>query len=130
MGMKALKLARTPPADLQEVRVWDFRTGERLMTLPGHGWGAQEAQYSPDGNWLVTTGDKGLLKLWDANTGNELRSLAGHQERVLTACFSPDGMRLASLDLDGMLCVWDCQSGKQLLKLSESAFLGRGVSPE
>jgi Tol biopolymer transport system component/imidazolonepropionase-like amidohydrolase len=85
--------------------------------------------WSPDGNQLVYSSDKGgsLLQLW-------LRDMATGQERQLTnmstqpqgASWSPDGKRIAFFDVDAMwraasISVVDVATGK-VTKIHESLF--------
>jgi Tol biopolymer transport system component len=85
--------------------------------------------WSPDGNQLVYSSDKGgkLLELWihDFKTGQE-RQLTNLTTQPQGATWSPDGTRIAFFDVDGMwraasLSVVDVASGK-VTKIHESLF--------
>jgi WD40 repeat protein len=45
------------------IKVWDTASGQELLTLRGH-TAETTVAFSPDGNWLVSGGDK-TVKLWD-----------------------------------------------------------------
>ncbi|RPJ24401.1 MAG: hypothetical protein EHM33_17965, partial [Chloroflexi bacterium] len=90
-----------------EVQIWDFRKGEKLLTLFGHSNQVERVAFSPDGERLVTASLDGTARLWDATTGAELLTLAGHASSVVSVAFSPDGIHLATASNDGTARVWD-----------------------
>ncbi len=72
-------------------RLWDAATGKELAVLRGHEDGVRSAQFSPDGERVVTASADGTARVWDAATGEELAVLRGHEDAVNSAQFSPDG---------------------------------------
>ena len=47
------------------LKVWDHRSGRRVLTLQGHADDITAAVFTPDGRRLVTAGWDGTIKLWD-----------------------------------------------------------------
>jgi imidazolonepropionase-like amidohydrolase/WD40 repeat protein len=89
--------------------------------------------WSPDGNQLVYSSDKGgkLLELWirDLKTGRD-RQITTLTTQPMGATWSPDGRRIAFFDVDGMwraasLSIVDVDSGK-VSKVHASLF-GPGI---
>ena len=85
--------------------------------------------WSPDGNQLVYSSDKGggLLQLWirDMKTGRD-RQLTNMTTQPMGATWSPDGKRIAIFDVDGMwraasVSVVDVATGK-VTKIHNSLF--------
>ena len=85
--------------------------------------------WSPDGNQLVYSSDKGgkLLQLWirDLKTGQD-RQLTNMTTQPMGATWSPDGKRIAFFDVDGMwraasISVVDVATGK-VTKIHSSLF--------
>ena len=58
---------------LKEVKLWNIYTGELIQTLPG----CSPVAFSPDGQTLVSGGNKGTIKIWSRILGgHELDSLS------------------------------------------------------
>lgn len=96
----------------QAVEVWDVKSGELVQTLRGHQQDVTGVWYSPDGRFLVSTGEQqtppaGELLIWDARTGEKLKSLPGYTY----AAFAPDGTLIASGNEDKDYSVIDVSTG-------------------
>ncbi len=82
-------------------------------------WGDRDsdvAEFSPDGRWIVTGSQDGVVRIWDAQSGEGLRRVR-HRGTVVSACFSQEGRRLLTASADRTAVVWDSQSGLPLLTL-------------
>lgn len=103
-------------------RVWDAAGGKLLATLLGHEEAILSAQFSPNGQQVVTTSGRifskdNTARVWDARSGKLLVTLQGHNGDVERAQFSPDGQRLATASWDKTARVWDWRGGKLLVTL-------------
>jgi WD40 repeat protein len=103
--------AGTPVDRLGDVKVWDLKSGQELLSIKSF---ATRMAFSPDGKRLAIDSGRGDgLKVWDAETGQELLCIKGDS---LTVAFSPDGKRLVGASENyGTVTVWDAQTGQQLL---------------
>jgi transcription initiation factor TFIID subunit 5 len=64
---------------------------------------------SPDGQYLVSSGEDRRIRVWDLTAGGLLKELRGHTDTVNSVCFSADGTLLASGGMDSHVRVWDFQ---------------------
>ncbi|MDB9311767.1 hypothetical protein PN462_01540 [Spirulina sp. CS-785/01] len=93
-----------------KVQIWDIAQPVQEVKSPRSSWQTQHpnlynAQFSPDGQRVATTGTDGKIKLWTPQ-GELLNSLTGHQGKVRWVSFSPDGQLLASAGGDGTVRLW------------------------
>jgi len=79
--------------DSGTVFVVDVESGERLREFSAQNRIAYGAEWSPDGEIIVTGADRKAL-LWDAEEGTLLREIGGFEDRVERLDFSPDGRYL------------------------------------
>ena len=96
------------------VTVWDWRTGEAVMSLDAM---AESLAFASDGTLLATAERAGPARIWDARTGRLLTTLTGHTGGVDDVAFSPDGATVATAGEDGTVRLWDADSGIQRLVL-------------
>jgi YVTN family beta-propeller protein len=75
------------------------------------------ADFSPDGEQIVTTGSDGAVNLWDTQTGHRLIRLRRHTDVVKWADFSPDGLQLVTTSLDKTVRVWDMDFQDEIQQL-------------
>ena len=61
---------------------------------------------SPDGRWLASGGEDGIICVWDIGSGRRLKSMRGHGLHC-TLEFSRDGTVLVSGCADNSVRVWD-----------------------
>ncbi|MBD2211233.1 AAA-like domain-containing protein [Nostoc linckia FACHB-104] len=84
--------------------------------LKGHTGSVNNANFSPDGKYIVTTSRDKTAKVWDKE-GKLLATLTGHTGSVNNANFSPDGKYIVTTSEDKTAKVWD-KEGKLLTTLT------------
>ena len=82
-----------------------------------HDAGVKDAEFSKDGNRIVTSSFDTTARIWDVETGAEIAVLQGHQGALERAMFSPDGTKVVTAARDGTARIWNALSGKQLFVL-------------
>ncbi len=92
-------------------RVWDVATGKPLPGELQHNGAVNVAIFSPDGSWLATGSDDGLIRLWNATDRKPSPVVLSHERAVLCLAFSPDSKRLASGSADFTAQVWEVADG-------------------
>jgi WD40 repeat protein/serine/threonine protein kinase len=83
---------RLAAATQDNVRLWDGKTGQEVLTISGH-MAPRGLAFSPDGARLAAGCADGTVRLWDAATGEEVLTLKGPAWPGAIA-FSTDGKRL------------------------------------
>jgi len=72
------------------------------------------AEFSPDGQRVVTASEDKTAQVWDAASGKPIGQSLKHDGRVFSAQFSPDGQRVVTASEDKTAQVWDAASGKPI----------------
>ena len=98
----------------------EWRFSLPLVILQGHSGAVNTAQFSPDGQRIVTASDDKTARVWEARTGKLVAILSGHTGRVTNAQFSPVGaQRVLTVSEDKTARIWDAQTGKLTTTLQE-----------
>ena len=97
--------------------LWSSNNISEMATLYGHEAALNTSRFSPNGDWLATAGDDGLVIIWPTS---ELHNdnvvpviLRGHKGKVVHLAFSADGRNLASASWDGSIGIWPLDSGPE-----------------
>ena len=106
-------------------QVWEAKSGKLLITLRGDVRQVLGAQFSPDGERIITRNSIvsdnkffGTAQVWEARSGKLLATLQGHLGPMNTAQFSPDGQTIVTAsNADKTVRVWEAKSGKLLVTL-------------
>jgi WD40 repeat protein len=67
--------------------------------------GFWSADFSPDGEWIVTAGGDHLARLWDVPTGQAITAIKGHDGAVIAAKFI-DGKTVVTVSIDKTARLW------------------------
>lgn len=108
-----------------EIKVWDLRKSQVLMTLEGHTDTVTGIKLSPDGNFLLSNGMDNSIRMWDVRPfcqGNRnLKVFQGIQhnfEKTLLKCaWSADGTKVSAGSADRFVYIWEVNSRRILYKL-------------
>ena len=95
------------------IYIWNTATGTLTHTIQGPIGSVAVLLFSPDGQVLVSSGDRDYkIRLWDKNTGEILDILNG-DNYVIPLVYSSDGQILAS-GTRGSIHLWDVNSKNHL----------------
>jgi WD40 repeat protein len=100
-----------------EARVPPVRVGSEARSIRGHNAPVLRIAYSPDGKWLASSDDDGVVKIWETATGKEVRALEKQPDWAQGLDWSPDGTRLAIGRYDGTVGIYDAATGRRVSSL-------------
>jgi len=101
--------------------VWDVQTGKQIVSLTiDDAW---FIDFSPDGQYALSTGRDNIVRLWDVNTGKEISHVA-HMAGVSQIQFSPNGKYVASGSFDGTAHVWEILTGEEIAYMPHTKGVG------
>jgi WD40 repeat protein len=75
------------------------------------------AEFSPDGQRVLTVSKEGGAQTWDGRTGQPLLGPFQHAGEVTAAHFNHDGSRVITVSSDKTARIWDAQTGRSVTEL-------------
>jgi len=97
-----------------EIRLYDFATGELVTLLKGHGNVVHGLAFSPDSKYLISgAGDSDAI-IWDVEKGSLKHRLKGHKDSIYAVGFSPDSTRAITGSFDRTLRLWSVADGSEI----------------
>jgi WD40 repeat protein/class 3 adenylate cyclase len=100
----------------------DVRTGETIAGAGKTGVAVQAMAFSPRGDVVVTTNEKGQVTVWNPNTADVVETFTGHEDRTLGIAFSADGKTFFTCSLDGAIFEWDLGNHRRFGRAFEAYF--------
>ncbi|HEV8383886.1 MAG TPA: protein kinase [Candidatus Acidoferrales bacterium] len=95
-------------------QVWNLDNSRPITERLRQQYWVFDADFSPDGQRLVTAAYDYSACVWDLITGKSPTNRITHQSFVRSAQFSPDGETVVTACDDGTTRVWDARSGAPL----------------
>jgi WD40 repeat protein len=113
-----------------EVKIWDAKSGNEIVTLKGHEGKVHCVSFSPNGAHLATGGEDGYVRLWNAANGIQVAAfafdegsaqvrvpgtVAGRHSRgtVTSVAWRRDGTELASAH-GSQVKIWNVTDGNEI----------------
>lgn len=98
--------------------LWEGRRGQRLSVLRGTpGFEMASAQFSADGQSVVTAGIDKIVRLWKVPSAIPVRAFTGHTDGVIGAWPSRSGERIVTIAQDRTARVWDTATAQPISEL-------------
>jgi WD40 repeat protein len=110
-----------PGGGRQQIRIYNFTTGELVRVLTGHTRNITALAISPDGTRLVSASQDRSAILWDLERGGQVSRFEGHKEEVTAVSFTADGARVITASLDRTLRLWSVPDGRQIIEMTGHA---------
>lgn len=94
-GERFITLPRAAENDEAPVHLYSTATGEPQLTFSGHRGTVWDAEFSQDGERLLTGASDNTARLWDVRTGETIAAMRGHTTDVVNVTFvGADGDRI------------------------------------
>jgi WD40 repeat protein len=101
----------------EDIRLYDFTTGNLVALLKGHTNAVASMAFSPDGTRLISgSGDNSAI-IWDIDGRKLLHRLQGHTAEIYAVAFMPDGERVVTGSYDTTLRLWRATDGGLIAEL-------------
>lgn len=93
--------------------LWNIETAKQLWNVRGHTRKVYAAEFTPDGQRIVTASGDQTVEQLDAATG---QSMAGaglrHPEAVTDLCLTQDGQKVLTICDDGRIRLWELATAR------------------
>jgi WD40 repeat protein len=116
--------------------IWEFPTGKRIRSLPGHKANLWDLAFNEDGTRLLTASREGTIKLWefgmDFATSRELKTWdVASGSSFSRVGYSCDGL-IAAAGGNGAITIWNDADYKEVhvLRGPAEAFCSVAFSPD
>jgi WD40 repeat protein len=111
------------------VHIFDLDGFVLKKTIQSHSNSVFSVKYSPDGQYLFTTGRDAHLKIWDVNDAyGTVADIPAHMYAVNDIAFSPDRTLFATCSMDKSIKVWDAATFKLKKIIDRARHAGHGTS--
>lgn len=105
---------------LRRLTIWETGNWTVVKSLRGHGGPIYACAFSPDGQWIASASEDGMIGLWNVQDALQIGSqqAEGHVLTIFDCGFSQDGKEIATASMDGSIKLWDGIDGRELLTLA------------
>ncbi len=86
--------------------LYNLKTQKEQLLYDDPGNPIHAVAFSPDGKWILTGDEKGIVKIFDLNSRNIIKELTGQKGRISSVTFSPDGKLIAAGSFDKTIEMW------------------------
>lgn len=111
------------------VKIFDLQDFSLKLVLNHHTNSVFTVCYSPDYQYLLSSGRDAHLKIWNVNQNYQLQEdIAAHLFAINDIKYSPDGKLFATCSMDKSVKIWDSQQFKLLKVIDKARHAGHGTS--
>jgi WD40 repeat protein len=115
-----------------EIRIWNFSTGQQLMSLRESEHQCLQLRYSHDGRWLVAmfADDGGIV--WNTADWKVRKRFPGIPYTRMFAAFTPDNRTLLTVGKDGLIHGWGVGTFNETMQVRTEVRnpIGLALSPD
>jgi len=92
-----------------------FVYSQKLSLQTGHSAGITDLAFTPDGKYLVSSGEDSKVILWDMISSKQMNIFTGHTKTVNSIAVDPFKNLIASASDDNTVKIWEYPSGKLIM---------------
>ncbi len=100
---------------------------EKEIEIASRSEAVESVAVAPDGSWLASGGEHGIVRIWDTTTGRKRAELSGYSGRVVAVAVVHDGRWLAFSQYSTVR-IWDMATGRERVVLSGHTGLVNAVA--
>ena len=97
-----------------DIQIWNAITRQIKYIYRGHSSGVSTLAWSPDGKYIASGDENGIVLVWDVTAGDTIYTY-NSQSEVASVAWSPDGKRIVCGLYDSTIHIWDAFTGKNAL---------------
>ena len=90
--------------------VWHSDDAAVYYRFQGHISDVTSVEFSPDGQFLLSSARDGTVRIWNVETGRAVRRFGEHRRLAYDATYTSDAMRVLSTGSENIL-LWDVETG-------------------
>ena len=110
--------------------IWNIKEWREEFKIPEDAY-IWEAEFTPDGRFIVGALANRTVKIWNFHTRKEECSLIGHTDVVFSVAVSSDSKLIISASSDKTVRIWDIQERSEKIKLTGlNCVVSVAVSPD
>ncbi|MEL6555876.1 MAG: NACHT domain-containing protein, partial [Cyanobacteria bacterium J06621_11] len=111
------------------LQLWNVRTNSLEHNIKTHTGRVKSANYSPNGNRVITTGSSDeKIKIWDSNTGALVHTLENCEGDFQSAFYTSDGASIVTVeDRTKDITVWDAVTFERIAMIKEDRILHEDI---
>lgn len=97
------------PVNIEQEKPIKDKASSQERVWKAHAMGGSSVSFSPNGRFVASTGNDGMVNVWPVDGCVSPIQLSGHRGMSVDAVFSPDGTLLASAGADPDILIWNVE---------------------
>ena len=113
-------------SDDDKLELLNAETGKQIWEISNHKIQIRSIAISPDGNYIVSGDESGIIKISNMHNGTEIKKMITGQEDLTGLAYTPDGKYIVSGNKS--IILWDAQTGKKIWETNRQNLYIRDIA--